>query len=208
VFLSLVEQDLSQAAPDDSVLSVELTCLNRDLPARLPFGGGQPRLQLAGGSAPITQLRCLTRPSPTLRPPLGAGARWRLISHLALNHLSLVQGEVGAAALKEMLRLYDFKDSPESRDAVEGLMKLSSRSVNGRVPGGGPGVVCRGTEVTIQLDPDRYTGGGLYLFASVLERFLGLYCAINSFTRLIATVKGWEGTLRTWPARAGDHTLL
>jgi type VI secretion system protein ImpG len=107
-----------------------------------------------------------------------------------------------------MLRLYDFRDSPESRDAIEGLMRLSSRSVNGRVPGGGPGVVCRGTEVTIQLDPDRYTGGGLYLFASVLERFLGLYCAINSFTRLIATVKGWEGTLRTWPARAGDHTLL
>ena len=208
VFLSLVDQERGQAAPDDSVLSVELTCLNRDLPARLPFGGGQPRLQLAGGSAPITSLRCLTRPSPTHRPPLGAGARWRLISHLVLNHLSLGQGEAGVAALKELLRLYDYKDSPESRDAIEGLIDLSSRPVNGRVPGGGPGVVCRGTEVTIQLDPGRYTGGGLYLFASVIERFLGLYSAINSFTRLIATVKGQEGKLRAWPARAGDRSLL
>ena len=37
------------AAPADWTVHVETTCLNRDLPARLPFGGDQPRLQLARG---------------------------------------------------------------------------------------------------------------------------------------------------------------
>jgi type VI secretion system protein ImpG len=44
--------------------------------------------------------------------------------------------------------------------------------------------------------------------AAVLDRFLGLYCSINAFTRLTATVKGRPGILRKWPARAGDRTLL
>ena len=58
------------------------------------------------------------------------------------------------------------------------------------------------------LDEDRFTGGGLFLFASVLERFLALYCTMNSFTKLIATVKGREGELRRWPPRMGEHLLV
>ena len=51
-----------------------------------------------------------------------------------------------------------------------------------------------------------FSGGGLFLFATVLERFLSLYCSVNSFTRLIArtpkmpydgstTSPSWEGRL-------------
>src|SRR5262249_39986922 len=46
VFLSLVDLDFNPSVPADTVLSVETTCLNRDLPARLPYGGGHPHLQL------------------------------------------------------------------------------------------------------------------------------------------------------------------
>ena len=67
---------------------------------------------------------------------------------------------------------------------------------------------CRGTEVTLHFDEDRFTGSGLFLFASVLERFLALYCTLNSFTKLIATVKGREGELRRWPPRMGEKVLV
>ena len=38
-----------------------------------------------------------------------------------------------------------------------------------------------------QFDEEKYVGSGVFLFASVLEKFLGLYASLNSFTQLIAT---------------------
>ena len=114
VFLSLVDLGFTPFAPADWTLSVETTCLNRDLPHRLPFGGGQPHLRLAAGG-PLARVECLTRPTPTLRPSLRRGALWRLISHLSLNHLSLADHEEGADALRrdsQALRFRRFRPDP------------------------------------------------------------------------------------------------
>jgi type VI secretion system protein ImpG len=126
---------------------------------------------------------------------------------LALNHLSLVDDDK-AESLREILKLYDFKDSEETRGQIDGLLSVRGRRVVGPVRTEGPLAFCRGIEVTIHLDEDRFTGGGLFLFASVLERFLALYCTMNSFTKLIATVKGREGELRRWPPRMGENLLV
>jgi type VI secretion system protein ImpG len=66
----------------------------------------------------------------------------------------------------------------------------------------------RGVEITVEFDEKRFAGSGVYLFASVLECFLALYCTINSFTRLVAKVRGREGVLRRWPPRTGEQVLL
>ena len=94
------------------MLSVEALCLNRDLPAALPFGGDHPRLRLIEGHSSVQRVTCLTAPTPTLRPKLRDAGFWRLVSHLSLSHLSVVDGAAGATALKEVLRLYDLRDSP------------------------------------------------------------------------------------------------
>jgi type VI secretion system protein ImpG len=70
------------------------------------------------------------------------------------------------------------------------------------------GGFCRGIEVNIRFDEDRYVGTGVYLFAAVLERFLSLYCSINSFSRTVATTNKREGELARWPPRSGETTLL
>lgn len=207
VFLTLVDLDFRPAAPGDWVLDVETTCVNRDLPHQLPFGGGQPYLQLASGG-PLSRAECLTQPTPTVRPAAKQGTVWRLISHLSLNHLSLADSDGGAEALREILRLYDATDSPQTQAWIEGLLSLSSRRVVGRAGGSVSAGFCRGTEVTLKFDEQRFAGGGLFLFASVLERFLGLYASINSFTRTIATTNRREEPLRQWPPRAGEQTLL
>src|SRR5262249_28245484 len=90
VYLSLVDLQLRPAAPAAWTLTAETTCLNRDLPRQLPFGGDQPRLHLIGGGGIVGAVRCLTPPTPTRRPALKHGAMWRLISHLTLNHLSVI----------------------------------------------------------------------------------------------------------------------
>src|SRR5207249_7434987 len=122
VYLSLVDLEFSPNAPADGTLAVETTCLNRDLPHRLPFGGEQPRLAFTEPDALVGRLRCLTPPTPTLRPALKQGAMWRLISHLSLNHLSLEGGREGAEALREILKLYDFADSEETRTMITGVL--------------------------------------------------------------------------------------
>jgi type VI secretion system protein ImpG len=147
VSLTLVDLDFQPSAPQDWTIVPQTTCLNRDLPARLPFGGGQPYLQFAEAGAAVGEIRCLTPPTPTLRPPLQHGALWRLVSHLTLNHLSLEDGERGTEALREILRLYDFRDSAETRGMIDGLLNVECRGVAGRVPARRRGGICRGVEV-------------------------------------------------------------
>lgn len=207
IFLSLVDLGFNPAELGQWTLDVETTCLNRDLPHRLPFGGGQPRLRLVQG-APLDRIECLTRPTPTFRPALKRGTLWRLISHLSLNHLSLTDDDAGTHALREILKLYDFADSAETRGMIEGIASVRSRRVVGRTRGELRGGFCRGIEVTVHFDEDRFTGSGVFLFACLLERFLALYCSINSFSRLIATTTKREGELRRWSPRAGETVLL
>ncbi|HEV2761725.1 MAG TPA: type VI secretion system baseplate subunit TssF, partial [Pyrinomonadaceae bacterium] len=113
-----------------------------------------------------------------------------------------------AEALREILLLYDFVDSRATRQQVGGITQVRSRRVvrqtGSRV---GTGFV-RGMETTVEFDEESFTGGGVFLFAAVLERFLGLYVSVNSFNQLVATTRQREGILKRWQPRAGDLTLL
>src|SRR5262249_31953032 len=153
----------------------------------------------------VSRIVCLTPPTRTLRPALKQGALWRLISHLSLNHLSLVEGEGDQAdALREILKLYDFTASAETRKMIDGILRVGSRGVIGRVRMGAAGL-CRGVEVAVLLDPERFSGSGAFLFASVLERFLALYCTVNSFSQLVVSIRGREGEWCRWPPRMGER---
>jgi type VI secretion system protein ImpG len=207
VFLSLVDLRLTTSAPADWTLSVNTTCLNRDLPKRLH----QPRFQLLAAGAPVAAITCRVGPTPTLRPELKQGAMWRLVSHLTLNQLSIAEGDESAAALREILSLYDVPDSEVTRPLIEGLRSVrGERSV--RRVGGGEGGLCRGTKVRLHLDDGRFFSGLAYLFSAVLSQFFGLYCTLNSFTELVVTTEGrrqsGEGELAAWPPRAGERPLL
>jgi len=208
VFVSLVDLRLSASVRNDWILSVDTTCMNRDLPGRLPFGGGQPKLQLGDGSAPIKNIECLTPPTPTRRPELGEGTRWRLVSHLNLNHLSLLDSNSGAEVLREMLRLYNFDDSLSSRAVIDSILGIESSQTISRVRHKGMSGVCRGLEITLVVDESRFDAQGMFLFGSVLERFFALYAPINSFTRLVLTSPNREVPLRKWPPRAGEKLLV
>jgi type VI secretion system protein ImpG len=208
IFLMPVDLQFSPASAANWTLDVETTCLNRDLANRLTFAEGHASLRLTAGG-PLSRINVLTgRPTPTFRPAMKHGALWRLISHLTLNHLSLINFEDGADALREILKLYDFNDSAETRAMIEGLLAVTSRRVVGRSADDARGGFCRGVEVAVHFDEDRFAGSGVYLFACVLERFLGLYCTINSFSKLVVTTNRREGELRRWSPRAGEMVLI
>jgi type VI secretion system protein ImpG len=208
IFLSIVDDAFAPGAPDDWVLEADVTCLNRNLPARLPFGGGHPRLLFSKGGGAIKHIRCLTAPTQTIRPQRGRGAMWKLVSMLAMHHTSLVEGSEAVQFLRDSLRLFDGVAAPEMRPVAEALTAVESRPVVRRVTAGGQTGFCRGLQVRLSLDEERLRSSGVFLLASVLERFLSGMCTINSFVETVAVTKGREGELRRWPPRSGSRILL
>ena len=90
-----------------------------------------------------------------------------------------------------------------NRLLIDGLTGLSSRQVPGRIGSLATGGFALGVEVTATFNEKNYVGTGVFLVASVLERFLGQYVTINSFTQLVAKTMPGEGLVKKWPPRLG-----
>lgn len=202
VYISLVDLDFNPALPPDDMLTARVTCTNRDQASRLSLTGEFGELEPEGLA--LLRARCLRNPTASVRPPSRRGLQWRLISHLSLNHLSIV-GQ-GTEALQDILRLYDFSNDPAIRKQIAGIVGVTSRSCISRVTSDTGVAFCRGTDVTLDFDEGQFVGTGVYLMACVLQRFLGLYSAVNSFSRV--TVKTRRGVMKQWPPLAGEQVLL
>lgn len=204
--LMLRDPGFDPAAPADGVLTVEALCCNRDLPAMLPFGGGQPALRVAAGTAALAA-EALSPPTPTLRPSLRERSAWKLISHLALNHLSVVDGEQGALALRELLRLHDLRDTEDTRAASAALVATQAAPGIARLPGARPGAFVRGLDVTLTFDPAGWQSGGLFPLAAVLERVLAQQVSVNAFVRTSVALRGRPGRAARFAPRSGTRVL-
>lgn len=206
--LMLRDPQFDPALPADGVLSVDTLCCNRDLPSLLPFGGGQPALKITDPACPAGAAECLSPPTATLRPQLRERSGWRLVSHLALNHLGVTGGPQAALALREMLRLHDLRDTPETRLALDGIVSVNATPGVARLPGSRYGSFARGIELALTFEPKEWTAGGLFLLAGVLERFFALQVSVNGFVRTSVHLRGRTGAVAEWPARSGTRVLL
>jgi type VI secretion system protein ImpG len=205
VYLSFADLSGRVVYPDVDAVTARLTCHNGDLPSRLPFGGSGSDFELPGGGV-IRQIVTLIKPTPAIQPPLGRPQLWRLISQLSLNYASLVDG--GVEGLQELLRLHNFAESPGGEKQIQGILDIQSRRVHSMVETEHGLTFARGHRVEIDFDEEQFAGGGVYLMASVLERFLGLYVSLNSFTILAARTRQRKEIIREWPPRTGWKALL
>ncbi|MGH9585812.1 MAG: type VI secretion system baseplate subunit TssF [Acidobacteriaceae bacterium] len=203
--LSLVDVNGIMTDPDAEVLTVRCSCSNFDLPSRLSFGLEDGDF-MAEEFPMVKQISALRRPTPSYDPPTSKGQLWRRISLLSLNYLSLT--EEGMGALQEILRLHNFTDSSYLENQIGGITALASRphfaimqSIYGNVP-------ARGMLVEIDFDERQFVGGGVYLFANMLDRFLGCYASINTFCQLAARTNQRKEALGEWPPRAGNQPLI
>ncbi|MEO7066810.1 MAG: type VI secretion system baseplate subunit TssF [Rhodanobacter sp.] len=203
--LSVVDVNFDPVTPRTDVLSLDLTCSNRDLPSQLAYGVAGGDLTVEGGSV-ARSISLLRKPTAPLRFDTGRGAQWRLISHLSLNHVSLVEG--GLSPLKEMLRLYDLPRSATSARQIDGIVGLEHGVVTAWLPGKQFPSVARGTEIRIRIDEDHFVGTGIHVFADVLDHFFGLYVHANSFIQLVLlSNRSGEEIIRCLP-RNGDSILV
>ena len=212
--LHFVDLGFTPEVPDKQYLTIHATCTNRDLPSRLAELGDDLKFQLET-AAPLHRINILKPPTSPLRPGNRRGRAWRLISHLTLNHLSL-NGEDGLESLRDLFRLYDYSDPDAglaqlgamALQTAEGILGISTRRVIGQLEEAGTALFCRGIEATIQLDEEKFPTTGVFLFASILERFLGLYVTANSFSELVVRTRKGAGVYKRWPPRPGQLPTL
>ena len=203
--VSIVDIDFDPAEVETDTLNIELTCTNRDLPATLSYGQAGGDLFLEGGSG-VRSIAFLRKPTASYRFASGRGAHWRLISHLALNHLSLADG--GVEAFREMLALYDLPRSPSSQRQIGGIKAIAQRAATTWLAGNPFTCLVRGVEVRLSIDEEAFVGSGIHAFAQIVERFLALYVHANSFTQLVIVSNKTGEELLTCQPRSGDLSLL
>lgn len=205
VSLALVDLSGRTVYPELDALTARLLCFNGNLPSRLPFGSPGGDWEMPGGG-PIEKIVTLVKPTPALQPPLGKPQLWRLISQLSLNYASLAEG--GAEALRELLRLHNFGDGSAGEKQIQGILSVAGAPAYSRIESEHGLIFARGLRVEIEFDEEQFAGGGVYLLASVLERFIGLYVSLNSFCILAARTRQRKEMLREWSPRAGHKALL
>ena len=173
------------------------------------MGVGQTDFSLQAG-APVTSIRCLTGPTRPRPSVAHKDTAWRLISHLSLNYLSLIDKdqEEGASTLRQLLKLYSDTTEPHIRKQVEeGLLSIKSTPIISPLVRGGPVTFVRGLELTLTLNESIFEGSSVFLFGALLENFLCRYVSINSFTEtVVKTIE--RGEIIRWPARPGKRQLL
>jgi type VI secretion system protein ImpG len=209
MYLSVVDRAFAginaTTTAKDWVVQVQALCSNRNLPAYLPFGGGEPQFLIRKHADVIKQVRCLLAPTPSVRPALQQASRWQLVNHLTLNHFT---GTDALTTLKETLQLYDFRCSPQSKALIDGICNLQITAATARVSAQGRMAVCSGSEILLEFTQASYAGSGIYFFANILDVFFAQYATVNSFTRLSVKLKEHEQLYYRWPARCGTKVLL
>lgn len=180
--ITLVNADCEPLDIERNILSIELTCTNRDLPCSLKIGAPEGDL-FVSGAANTDVIRLLRRPTRPARLENGPGLHWRLISHLALNHHSLANE--GAEGLRELLTLYDLAPSPVSRRQISGIVALEQSDATAWIRHQRGSSLVHGIEIRLTLDEEAYAGAGMHLFIQVLDQFFALYVHLNSFVELV-----------------------
>jgi type VI secretion system protein ImpG len=209
-FISLVDGRCAPYRPDLRQLGVQALCTNRDLPLFMPVGKGPTDFTLETGAA-VQAVKCVVGGAPT--PPKPACAEgetaWRLISHLSLNYLSLLDSDAaqGAAALQALLELYGDAADPAFQKQLQGIQSVSAQPVVRRMVGGGPITFVRGLQITLQLHDQAFEGTGAFLLGSVLDQFFARYVSMNSFTETVVTTLE-RGRIAQWTPRPGQRHIL
>ncbi|MEE4217163.1 MAG: type VI secretion system baseplate subunit TssF [Xanthomonadales bacterium] len=213
VFISLVDANEAPYSSELSQVGIKTLCTNRDLPLKMPLGqkGGDFTLEV---NAPVEKIHCVSK--PTKPGPSGSHGEpgeatmsgeyaWRVISHLTLNYLSLVDEnpEEGASALRELLSLYSNYGTLADRQ-ISGVLSVRARPVTRRLPIPGPISFGRGLEITITLEESAFESGGMYLFGSVLEEFFSKYVSVNNLTEVVVQSDS-DIEICRWPVRMGTR---
>jgi type VI secretion system protein ImpG len=207
VFISLVDAEVAPYKRQLSQLSVTALCTNRHLPIQLPISVGDSDLATELYS-PVASIRWVAVPTVPISSTAEGDPSWRIISHLSLNYLSLLdanEGE-GAVALRDLLKLYVNPNDVFTLRQVDGIRSVTASAIVRRVAGAGPLTFARGLEVRVTMDEEAFEGSGIFVLGAVLAHFFARYVSINSFTETVILSQR-RGEVMRWPSLIGKRQI-
>jgi type VI secretion system protein ImpG len=207
VFVSLVDTKAAPYPRRLSQLNLTALCTNRHLPLQSPISIGETDLNTEL-YAPVTSIRWMVGPTVPIVSTAEGGPARRVISHMSLNYLSLLdakEGE-GAVALRELLKLYVSPNDLFALRQIDGIRSAVSKPIIRRVTIPGPLTFARGLEIKVVMDESAFEGSGIFVLGAVLAQFFARYVSINSFTETVI-VSERRGEIIRWPSLIGKrHT--
>ena len=208
VYIAIVDSTEAPFKSDLRQLGLETLCTNRDLPLQLPIGIGKTDFTIQTG-APVEFILCLSGPTKPRPSNAHKDTAWKLINHLSLNYLSLINDneQEGATAFRGLLSLYGDNSDLSFRKQIEGVLFIQSKPIVRRINTAGPIVFGRGLEITVTVDESAFEGSGVFLLGMVLEQFFAQYVSLNSFTETVLKTSD-RGEIMRWPTRLGQRHLL
>lgn len=208
VFISVVDANEAPFPQDLRQIGIRALCTNRDLPVLMPVGSAKGDLTLAQ-TAPVKSIGVIKGPSRPMSALRDARLAWKLINQLSLNHLSLsdTDAEKGAAALREILRLYAHSGDAGTQRQIDGVRSVRMGAVVRRLPMPGPITFGRGVEIRVEVDDLAFEGASAFLLGCVLERFVARHVSINGFTQM-RVHSGGRGDILVGEARCGTRPIL
>ena len=208
VYIAIVDSNEAPFKSDLRQLGLETLCTNRDLPLQLPIGIGETDFTIQTG-APVKSIRCLSGPTKPRPSNAHKDTTWKLINHLSLNYLSLINNneKEGATAFRSLLSLYGDNSDLSFRKQIEGVLSIQSKPIVRRINTAGPIVFGRGLEITVTVDETAFEGSGVFLLGMVLEQFFAQYVSLNSFTETVLKTSD-RGEIMRWPTKLGQRHLI
>lgn len=207
-FISLVDADQAPYSSGLRQLGLQVLCTNRDLPLHMPIGKGPTDFTVDIG-APLKSIRCVAGPTKPRESAVQGEFAWRLLSHLSLNYLSLLESssKEGATALREILLLYSDPNDVAMQRQIDGVREIVARPTTGRLPADDHVSYVRGLDIQLTCEDAAFHGQGVFVLGAVLEEFLRRHVTLNSFTRLTLRTLN-RGEVMRWPARQGQRQIL
>ena len=214
IALTYVDVRAQAVQTGDRTLTAKVLCTNRGMAAQIPAG---QQVQVEE-MVPLAAVRLLHKPSTQVQPPLDGATRWKLVSQLSLNHLSIAQGEGALKSLREVLWLNNLPRDPVGDSQIRALAGLHCTRVVRYVDGDPWHGYRNGYRLALEIDEAMARGSSMLLFGSVLHRFLGLFAGINTFVELVFLRQPGAGQARggadaedvfyCWPGRPTERLSL
>ena len=203
MMISFVDYNFNPANVNEETVYARLLCTNRSLADSLAAGSV---LEIEGG-IPV-QITCLEKPTKQYYPPTDGDTQWRLISQLAVNHISLIAGKNGTSALKELLELYDNLTEIKFTEEIDSITSIEAKEVARQIRRQDWRGFASGVHIDLTMNSKALGIGGGFLFAAVLNEFFALYSTINSFIELSLKIKDQQGEWKRWKPHLGDKFLI
>ncbi|MBR0558410.1 type VI secretion system baseplate subunit TssF [Ciceribacter sp. L1K23] len=201
--LSFVTRLGKVGLPETETISMKLMCSNGALATRLGVGSIDQPTSTTPAKLAFENITPVLAEVP---PPIDDDVLWTLIANLARNFSSMIDVE----ALRTVVGAYDFRARTDRQAALQRDTLLQSFKTFERrgvdvITHGRP---VRGFELALSVSEGMMGGEGeMYLFGTILDRFLKSYSSINSLHRFSMIGLDTNIVFR-WAAKWGEAATL